>query len=44
MNYGDYTGVAFHGGHFIPVWCSYAYTSGVNIDYCGDMHTCRVAW
>lgn len=40
LNYGDYSGLAFHGGYFFPTWCSY----GNVTDYCGDVHTCRIAW
>jgi len=40
MNYGDYTGLAFHAGYFFPVWCSFVNTT----DSCGDIHTCKVGW
>jgi hypothetical protein len=26
LNYGDYSGLAFHAGYFFPTWCSYANT------------------
>ena len=40
LNYGDYTGLAFYGGYFFPTWCSFTNTT----DYCGDVHTSRIAW
>jgi hypothetical protein len=42
VNYGDYTGLAFHGGYFFPVWASYTDSNGSAI--CADIHTCKVAW
>ena len=38
LNYGDYTGLAFHGGYFFPTWCSFA------SDICGDLDTAKVRW
>jgi hypothetical protein len=40
MNYGDFSGLAYYGGYLFPAWCSFANTS----DFCGDIHTCKVAW
>jgi hypothetical protein len=40
MNYGDYTGLAFHGGYLVPVWINY----GTAINRCGNVNTCKVAW
>jgi hypothetical protein len=39
-DYGDYSGLAFHGGYFFPSWCSYGNTT----ESCGEVHTCRIAW
>jgi hypothetical protein len=41
LNYGDYTGLAFHAGLIVPVWCRY---TGTGHDRCGDTHVGRVAW
>jgi hypothetical protein len=41
LNYGDYTGLAFHAGLIVPVWCSYV---GTGHDRCGDTHVGRLAW
>jgi hypothetical protein len=38
QNYGDYSGLAFHGGYVFPSWCSFAN------DSCGDVNSARVAW
>jgi hypothetical protein len=41
INYGDYTGLAFHGGYFYP---SFVFYGTVGTTRCGKIHVCRVAW
>jgi hypothetical protein len=41
INYGDYTGLAFHGGYFYPSFVFYG-TAGSS--RCPKIHTCRIPW